>query len=158
MFWRKRDTVSLFLSVFQNVMYDSTHSNVMPWDNTDLAYTLFMNCNTVSLCRLWEMINDYKGSRFISECQRGKLICRQFVKETAHWAWILKCIINVCVFELFREDRCSNTDKVGHKEHIQIYNLAYITVCFRTIALSYISWVCLKNTVLWWAIIHADRM
>jgi hypothetical protein len=43
--------------------------------------------------------------------------------------------ISVRVFELVREDRCSNKDKVGHKEHIQIYNLAYITVCFRTIVL-----------------------
>jgi adenylylsulfate kinase-like enzyme len=44
--------------------------------------------------------------------------------------------IIVHAFEPFREDRCSNTNKIGHKEHIQIYNLAYITVCFRTIVLS----------------------
>lgn len=92
-FEEKEIHVPSFLSVFQNVMYDSTHSNVMSWDNTDLAYTLFINFNTVSLCRLWEMINDYKGSRFISECQREQFICRQFVKATVHWAWNLKGII-----------------------------------------------------------------
>jgi hypothetical protein len=43
--------VPLFVSMFHNVMsYDGTHSNALHCDNTDLAYTLFMNCNTSSLC------------------------------------------------------------------------------------------------------------